>query len=660
MSDTKQLWLVFLAGAALCSSIRAETITGYNPTVNDRFSSGYPNTPVENSSPSFIAADYDLSGVGWASNDATKSFGFLSPVHYLAARHYGGAATINLLGNDGSVTSVNQASMENTGYGVFFSGETVGDLSLGTATAPVPPAADVARYAVLDLNNSSTSNTPSNYVGEDVLVYGRGPNGNSSTRVGGTSISAVSVSGSSSYFLTPRTDVQLEVGDSGSPVFVGWTNPNGDAELTVIGNNAAISNDNLYNVMNFLGTRQVMDSLNSLMTNDGYALRVVGNTSATWSGNFNGDIGTGLNWGQVSAPSDTYVLFDAAAASTTAVNVNTNANLRGLYFKATASESDGFIFGGGNTITVGRGGITNYDNARQVFNANLSLGDHQYWDTGDGGITATNIATNGRLLEIAGGSATNFINGVISGTGSLALTSGRLTLSGTSTYTGKTWVHRGALEVNGSIATSSEVAVEQGASVTGRGRVSAITGAGSVDPGNGVGILTASSVDGVGGLDFNFEFTELGSPDYGNAADSGNDVLRLTNSTPFVTSLDSDNVIRLFFNLGEALEYGDILRGGFFTDQQIDFFAQIENATLQIYLAQLEGSIHYNGQAYELYDGPFTFNLQIVDETADFGEGDVEGSVLQVTAVPEPSISILLAVGAVFLVVRRLRRQPNC
>lgn len=646
----------FVAFVASLGSVQALTISNYSSAANDRFASGYPSAPVDNTSPSFVAADYDLSGVGWASTDVTKSFGFLSPVHYLAARHYGGAATINLQG-DSSVVSVNEASMENTGYGLFLSEQTTGDLSLGTASSPVASSANIARYAVLDLNNSSFSNTPGNYTGLNVLVYGRGPNGTSSTRVGETTISGVTISGSNTFFTTPRTSVQVEVGDSGSPVFAGWTNPNGDAELTIVGNNAAINATSNY--MNFLGTAEVMARLNALMTDDGYALRVVGNVSATWVGNSSTNIGSGSSWGLGSAPSDAYVLFDANTAVSRSVNVDTNTFLRGLYFKSSASSTDGFTFSGGNTLIIGRGGITNYDNSLQVINANLSLADHQYWDTGAGGITAGNIATNGRLLEIAGGEATNHITGTISGSGSLALTSGRLSLTGTSTYTGKTWVHQGVLEVDGSIASSSEVAVEQGASLTGHGRVSVITGAGSVDPGDSPGILTASAVNGSGGLDFNFEFTQLGSPDYADAAASGNDVLRLTGSTPFVTALDSDNVIRLYFNLSESLVYGDILRGGFFTDQPIDFLAQIENATILVYLAQLDGSVVYNSLAYEIYSGPFTFNLAIISESANFGGGNVNGSVLEVTAVPEPSVYALLVLGGMTLLVARRRLRST-
>ena len=70
---------------------------------------------------------------------------------------------------------------------------------------------------------------------------------------------------------------------------------------------------------------------------------------------------------------------------------------------------------GNSTLTIGRGGIVNYDIARQTFTANLLLGDHQYWDGGAGGITISNLNSNGKLLEITG-AGTNRITGNMSGT----------------------------------------------------------------------------------------------------------------------------------------------------------------------------------------------------------------------------------------------------
>jgi hypothetical protein len=72
--------------------------------------------------------------------------------------------------------------------------------------------------------------------------------------------------------------------------------------------------------------------------------------------------------------------------------------------------------------------------------------------------------------------------------------------------------------------------VQSGASLSGSGVVRAISGAGSINPGNSPGILTAPAVDPSGGLSFDFKFTGL-DPAYFDASSSGNDVLRLTDLT---------------------------------------------------------------------------------------------------------------------------------
>ena len=484
-------------GVALLTAsapLHAMTITTYSSAANDRFSAGYPTAPVENASPSFVGASLDWSGVGWAPTDATKSFGFLSPRHYLAARHYGGAPSIRIFAN-GSLQTYSQASIEDTGLGVVFSGQTLGDTSVGTLTSAVPSSGGLPRYAVLDLNTTSGSNSSTAYTALNILLYGRGPDGNSSTRVGSTLISGVVISGNDHYFTTPRTDVQLEVGDSGSPATHRWTNPNGGQEITLVGNNAAVNATS--NFINFLGTFQVMNALNLRMNDDGFALRVVGNPTSTWSGNSNTSIAANAAWGGGQAPSDKFVNFNAATAgSGRAVTVDNNHNLRGLYFLATATASDGFTFSGASALTIGRGGITSYDNSRQVFNANLTLGDSQYWNGGSGGITVQALNTNGKLLEITG-TGTNRIEGIVSGSGALAVSGGTLQLTAANTYSGNTWVHNGTLavdNVSGSATGTGALNVAAGAALVGTGFIGSIsTISGSVAPGNGIGTLTVAN-----------------------------------------------------------------------------------------------------------------------------------------------------------------------
>jgi len=331
--------------------------------------------------------------------------------------------------------------------------------------------------------------------------------------------------------------------------------------------------------------------------------------------------------------------------------VNANTNLRGLSFKSSVATGDSFTLSGTSTLTIGRGGVTNYDEARQVFNAPLSLGDHQFWDAGGGGITIANLATNGKLLEISG---TTLITGTVSGNGSLALTGGRLDLDGNSTYSGTTWVHSGRLNVGGNITSSQEVILDDAGALYGTGNVSTVSGSGSVDPGNSPGILTATSLITEEGLIFNFEFAQTGSPDYGSANASGNDVLRLTGATPFSQALTTANEVNIFFDVASLAE-ADTFRGGFFTDNDVPFFGSIAGAVFLYYLANPSGTILYNGVNYVAYAGPFTFSLSTVGETAAFSSGSQTGFVMQIS-VPEPGTVPLIAGGILlaFLATRCL------
>jgi hypothetical protein len=651
-------WLVIAAAcvaliAGFAGRSTALDVIGYSSAANDRFSSGYPTSPVTNTGTAFVGRNYSWTGVGWSSADPTKSFGFLTPQHYLVARHYGGAATINLLGGDGLVYSATQSSVTETGYGYIISGS-VGDISIGRLTTPVAATKGMTRYGVLDLNATSTTN--STYVGQPLLVYGRGPTGAQSARIGAATINGTNLTGSNSFITTNASNVILQTGDSGSPDFIPWTNPNGAAELTIVGLNTATDFATV-NVLSYFANAPALAAVNAQLTPDGFALKVVGNASGTWSGSPNQNIGGSPAWGGGTVPSDVYVLFNGTTAGGgRAVNVNTAANLRGLYFKDTGSGTAGFTFSGGSTLTIGRGGVTNYDGSRQTISAAITVGDHQYWDVGTGGVTAGSINTNGNVLEIAG-SGTARITGAVSGTGGIALSGQRLELSGSSSYTGRTWVHNGTLVVNGTIASTSGVTVDAGASLGGSGLVAAVSGAGSIDPGNSPGILTAPSVNPSGGLDFNFEFTQVGAPNWATGTASGNDVLRLTSGTaPFAASLTSANVVNVYLDVA-SLSAWSVFQGGFFTDRDSAFLSSVQNATRRYYLLSAGGTTSYGGNAYNLYSGTLTFDLETVATTATFAGGSEAGYVTQFTAVPEPSglLLAMMLVGGGWAVRQRRR-----
>ena len=650
-------------GVASGPSALALDITGYSATANDRFTSGFPSAPVLNSSGTFVGAGYDWSAVGWETGFATKGFGFLTPQHYLVAAHYGGAAAITLQSPNGTLRNVTQSSVTSTGYGVVLGG--VPDLSIGRLTASMPSTWQIARYAVLDVNFSSSIN--SSYNGAPLLVYGRGADGSSSPRIGAATINGTVLSGSNSYVtssLTGSTSVQLKTGDSGSPIFIPWTNPVGGSELTILGNDVGYDASNNY--YSYFANSTVMAAVNSITTPDGYALRVAGNPNTLWTGATSTSLSNSRNWSG-GFPTDQYAGFQSDGSIPTAINVNAAANIRGLYFGADAGVTDGFTFSGASTLTIGRGGLTNYTPLRQTFTANLALGDHQYWDVGTGGVTAAAINTNGKLLEIAG-SGTARITGAVSGTGGLALSGQRLELTGSSSYTGKTWVHSGTLVVNGTIAASSGVVVDAGAMLGGSGSVGALSGAGAVGPGNSPGILTAPSVDPSGGLDFNFELTQTGAPNWADATASGNDVLRLTNmTTPFTTALGATNGIDIFFSAA-TLRFGDRFLGGFFTDMTADFLPSVQAAAFSYYVLGngLGTDKTYNGQGYYLLDTHFWAAFDRVDVStvavaaANFASGTVtNGRVMEFVVVPEPGALLLAAAGIAIVIAGRRNRYES-
>ncbi len=189
-------------------------------------------------------------------------------------------------------------------------------------------------------------------------------------------------------------------------------------------------------------------------------------------------------------------------------------------------------------------------------------------------------------------------------------------------------------------------------SLSGIGRVTGgIGGAGLVAPGNSPGIATVGSVDPSGGLDFNFEFTGTGSPTYDNAAASVNDVLRITGSTPFTSSLSgsNDNVVNVYLSAG-SLVGGEVFRGGFYTDTAADFFSSVKDATFNYWVAG-SGTHIYNSGTYvplATYNSALTMSLSTVPQTTGtFGNGDpLTGQVTQFTVVvPEPGTLALAALG---------------
>lgn len=509
----------------MASPARALTVTGYTSVTNGRFSSGYALNPVPNADPGFIGAAYDWSGVGWTSNLVTKSFPALSPSHYLVANHYEFTQTlgINFLGGDDVLHTYHKLKVENTGFGTPAPSP---DLSIGTLTSALVPDHQIAVYSVLDLG------TPPGYVGQTVYVYGHGGGLATQSPVIGTgTVAALYISGVHTNFVTARTSVQLQDKDSGGPVFIPWVNPVGGAQLTIIGNH--VSTNETYNFHNFIAAGNTAAAIDALMVDDGWAIHWVGTPTRTWLGDAAGPAdnknklsATG-NWSGGSA-SDQYVVLDGDTTAYLNLVPGADLTIRGLYFRDAASGL-GFTFGDdGTTLTIGRGGITNYDPLnRQSFAHAIALGANQYWDGGGEGITvAGNVNNNGNLLVFRG-AGTNRLNGILSGGGGLTQSgSGVLALTAANTYTGMTLVAEGALRVNnveGSGTGTGRVVVAASGTLGGSGRLApgsgqSVTIGGALDPGNSVGTLTfalggSSKLEFLTGSVLNFEADTPGASD---------------------------------------------------------------------------------------------------------------------------------------------------
>lgn len=240
-----------------------------------------------------------------------------------------------------------------------------------------------------------------------------------------------------------------------------------------------------------------------------------------------------------------------------------------------------------------------------IFNGNATIGDSS--KSGDFLFLGSNNDLGSTTRTITTNVATTVANGLVGSGGLMKAGAESLTLRGVSRYSGDTTVGAGKLILDGTLA-SRNVMVADGASFGGHGRFEGVlSGAGSVDPGNSPGILTVGQVDprSAGNTSFNFEFTQTGRPNWSNAAASGNDVLRITDTaSPFLASLGNENIVNLYFNPSVTATFTTSaftsLQGGFFTDKSDSnsLASAIAGANFQYYFEDPRGSVVYNNTLY--------------------------------------------------------------
>jgi autotransporter-associated beta strand protein len=158
---------------------------------------------------------------------------------------------------------------------------------------------------------------------------------------------------------------------------------------------------------------------------------------------------------------------------------------------------------------------------------------------------AGNVALGSATLTIAQGDHTTF-TGTISGSGGLAKSgAGRLTLTGTNTYSGATAITGGEIKLNGSAA-SSAFTLAGGGMLSGNGTVGALTiGSGGIlSPGNSPGTTSAGNTTFAGGGSFLWELNSTGgaagsNPGWDLLSISGSLTLNATPANKFTINLTS-------------------------------------------------------------------------------------------------------------------------
>lgn len=200
------------------ASLHALVIRDYDPTIHDRFTSGWYTSPVVNSS--WLGSPYDFSGVGWADDNANRGLTLISPQHLIGAWHYkpdlSESNTVHFLNANGQLKTYTIESLTRVQSGGIDT-----DLMIATLSAPINVADHIAYYPILELPQES------DYLGLDLYLYGKG---DVSPRLGTGQIDAFetrSNGGSTGRVLRwdelkltgDPDEAHVEVGDSGSPAF---------------------------------------------------------------------------------------------------------------------------------------------------------------------------------------------------------------------------------------------------------------------------------------------------------------------------------------------------------------------------------------------------------------------------------------------------------
>ncbi len=238
--------------------VRALVVQGYDPAVNDRFSSGYPNAPVPNTNPNFIGKGLDWSGVGWWKKDAQYSVTLLSSRNFAYTKHMAPQIgdVITFLGRDGHLHDYHVAKLQMVELAKQAGQPVEADSAVGTFAETVPLDDQVTHYPVVFSPKGTEA-----FIGRKILMYGH------MARIGTNEIvEGIMIDGVTSEYNFDTDGLttgmgKVEVGDSGSPAFMVV-----NGKLALVGTHWKIDTDCM--------VPGLIAGMNAIMAADGARLEV--------------------------------------------------------------------------------------------------------------------------------------------------------------------------------------------------------------------------------------------------------------------------------------------------------------------------------------------------------------------------------------------------
>jgi len=254
-------------------------VRSYNPAVHNRFSSGYPSSPVMN--PNFIHNASKFTGVGWWSTNAAASdtqLTLVTPKHVLSVRHHegnfsGGNQLVSFVASDGQLHTRTVSP-----FNSILDGATMVDLAVAQLSSPLPVTVKPVRY-----RNNRTENA--------IMVLGKNPVPGGNSVTGGTSI----ISGFENVPYEPGYVTNMfhfeyvkesgdgddchygpGSGDSSSPIFVEYNN---DPALVGVAAGVGPDGPTLYNFCTYIP--HYITQIDAILNPLGYRMRPAEYTATT-------------------------------------------------------------------------------------------------------------------------------------------------------------------------------------------------------------------------------------------------------------------------------------------------------------------------------------------------------------------------------------------